>query len=426
MLLFSLSMVVMLLLGFPFIVVMLAAILLYFGIYMPSFNFTVIVQQVLGGIKPASLVCVPMFILAANIITAGDSAKRLIRVIKAYIGHMPGGMAITTNAACTMFGAISGSTQATVAAIGGTMRPMLLKSGYPSPFTFGLIINSSDIAMLIPPSIGFIMYGVVTKTSVGQLFLSGIGPGLLIFFLFSVYCFFYSKKNNFGISEKASRDEKKNALKSSVLVIGFPVIIIGGIYTGIFTPTEASAISVVYALFIELVFYKVLKLKDLKECFLSTGIITGAIFILIGGGQAVSYVLTYLGIPQAILPKLFGPDPTQLQVILVVVISFFVACMLVDPVVAIYVLAPILHPYVMRAGIDPIFIGCLVVLQVAIGSATPPFGIDIFTAQMIFKRPYLEIIRHTPPFLIILLLVTVLLIIFPEIALFIPELAMRN
>ena len=424
MLLLVATMVFKLLFGFPFMVILLGSLILYITVYMPTFNMNVIVQQVVTGIIPPSLVAVPMFILAANIITAGQAAKRLIRMVKAFLGHIPGGLAITTNAACTLFGAVSGSTQATVAAIGGTMRPMLLEAGYSSPFSLALIINSSDIAFLIPPSIGFIVYGVVTGTSVGKLFLAGVGPGILIFILFSVYSYIYSKRNNIASAEKADWNERKTAVKGGILVMGFPVIIVGGIYGGIFSPTEAAAASVAYALFLEGAIYRTLQWRTMIDHFLQTGVVTGVVFVLVGAGNAFSFLLSFLRIPQTYLPPLFGEDPSRLYVIFIVVVAYFIACMFVDPIVAIYVLSPIFAPYVIATGVDPVLLGVLVVLQAAIGSATPPFGCDIFTAQLIFRRPYLEIISHTPPFILILLLVTVLLVAFPQIALFLPNTAL--
>ncbi|ADK79713.1 TRAP transporter large permease [Sediminispirochaeta smaragdinae] len=420
------SMISMLLLGFPFMVVILGSLLLYIGTAYPSFNFTVLVQQVINGMTPPALVCVPMFILGANIITSGEAAPRLINMVKSFVGHIPGGLPITTNASCTLFGAVSGSTQATVSAIGGTMRPMLLKAGYNSSFTLALIINSSDIALLIPPSIGFIVYGVVTNTSIGKLFLAGIIPGILIFLMFSIYSYAYSKIKHVGVLPKASWKERKKAIKDGILVVGFPLIIVGGIYAGIFSPTEAAAAAVAYALLLEGLVYRTLTWKKLVNAFLDTGVITGVVFILVGAGQAFSWFISFLRLPQQIMPAIIGADPTQLKVIAIVVISYFVACMFVDPIVAIYVLSPIFQPYVTSLGIDPVFLGTLVTLQAAIGSATPPFGCDIFTAQLIFRRPYWEVIRSTPPFILMLILATILIIIFPELATFLPNSALIN
>jgi C4-dicarboxylate transporter, DctM subunit len=415
------SMLVMLLAGFPFMVLILGSLMLHIGIMEPLFNMRVIVQQVLTGMSPPALQAVPMFILGASILTSGKAARRLINMVRVMVGHIPGGLAITTNASCTLFGAVSGSTQATVAAIGGTMRPMLLEAGYKSSFTLGLIINASDVALLIPPSIGFIVYGVVTNTSVGKLFLAGILPGLLIFVLFSIYVFFYSKYMKVGTAPKATMQERVQAMKEGFPVLGFPVIIVGGIYAGVFSPTEAAAAAVIYALFLEVVVFRTMTAKILIKVLLDTGVITGVVFILVGAGQAFSWLISFNRIPQAVMPLILGTDPSQLQVIIAVVVAYFVACMFVDPIVAIYVFSPIFAPYVLATQIDPVFLGVLVTLQAAIGSATPPFGCDIFTAQLIFRRPYLEVIRDTPPFVLILILTTILIIIFPEIATFLPD-----
>ncbi|HHP7236328.1 MAG TPA: TRAP transporter large permease [Desulfobacterales bacterium] len=425
--LFSISLASMLLFGFPFMVTLLGSLILYVYVYMPDFApklVVTMVQQVITGVTPPALVCVPMFILSASIITSGESAARLIRMIKTFVGHLPGGLPITTNASCTLFGAVSGSTQATVAAIGGTMRPMLLEAGYPSSFTLGLIINSSDIAFLIPPSIGFIVYGVATSTSIGMLFLAGVFPGLMLLVMFSAYCFFYSKFKDLGRLPKATWAERRQAIKDGLPVMGFPVIIVGGIYAGYFSPTEAASASVFYALFLETIVYRSLTMERIVDSFLQTGVITGVVFILVGAGQAFSWMIGFMQIPQQLLPPLFGPDPSMLRVMIIVVATYFIACMFVDPIVAIFILSPIFQPYVVSAGVEPILLGTLVTLQAAIGSATPPFGCDIFTAQLIFRRPYVEVIGHALPFLLILILATIILIVFPQIALFLPNLAM--
>lgn len=424
MVLFGINLASMLLIGFPFMVTLLASLIIYVYMNMPDFAPKLVmtmVQQVITGVTPPALVCVPMFILSASFVTSGESSERMIRMLKTFVGHLPGGLPITTNASCTLFGAVSGSTQATVAAIGGTMRPMLLEAGYPSSFTLGLIVNSSDIAFLIPPSIGFIVYGVATSTSIGQLFLAGILPGLMILAMFSTYCYIYARYKKMPLLEKASWAERRKAIMDGLPVMGFPVIIVGGIYSGLFSPTEAAAASVFYALFLETVIYKSLSRQRVVDALLQTGVITGVVFILVGAGQAFSWMIGFLQIPQQLLPPLFGPDPTMLRVTFIVVASYFVACMFVDPIVAIFILSPIFQPYVVSSGVDPILLGTLVTLQAAIGSATPPFGCDIFTAQLIFRRPYLEVIGHSLPFLLMLITATVILVMFPQIALYLPN-----
>jgi C4-dicarboxylate transporter, DctM subunit len=427
--LFGISLAAMLLFGFPFMITFLGALLVYVFIYMPGSTSDLgvtMVQQIITGITPEALVCVPMFILSASIATSGESAGRLIKMLKAFVGHLTGGLPITLNASCTLFGAVSGSTQATVAAIGGTMRPMLLEAGYSSSFTLGLIINASDLAYLIPPSIGFIVYGVVTSTSIGMLFLSGVFPGLLICGLFSVYCYVYSRSRKIKPLPKATWTQRVEAAKGSLPVMGFPAIIIGGIYAGYLSPTEAAAASVFYALILETLVYQSMTFKKIADAFLQTGVICGVVLIIVGAGQAFSWMISFLQIPQKLVPPLFGADPSMLRVIIVINAVYFVGCMFTSPLILIYILSPMFQPYVLKSGIDPIFMGTLVVLQAAIGAATPPFGADIFTAQLLFRRPYMEVIGHAFPFILIQLLAVTILVLFPDIALFLPRLALGS
>lgn len=415
---------VLLFLGVPFVVLIPAAIIGTCLLYIPGVDFYVLVQQMVSGVRSPVLVAIPLFILAASIITSGESSNRLVRAVKASIGHLRGGLPICTNISSTLFGAVSGSTQATVAAIGQTMRPMMLDAGYSSSFTLALIINASDIAYLIPPSIGAIVYGVVANVSVGRLFLACVGPGLLISLLFSIYCVIYSKVKHIEKLPKADKRERNKALREAFWLAGFPVIVIGGIYSGLFSPTEAAAVSVAYAYLLEVVVYRSMTWDKFKGGLLTTGWITGATFILIGAGQAFSWLLSYNQIPQMILPGLVGLNPSPAKLVIIINIAYFLFCMFVSPVVAMYILVPIFAPYVASSGVDPLLLGVLVVLQGAIGSATPPFGCDIFTAQLIFRRPYFEVIREVPPFIIILLLTCVILYLVPDIALLLPRLAM--
>lgn len=412
---------ILLFLGFPFFVILFTMCLLIVLSFFPDLNLTILIQQALYGISPVALVAIPMFIFAANIITAGDAARKLINVIRVFLGHLNGGLPIVMNVACTAFGSVSGSTQATVAAIGGTMRPMLLEAGYSSAFTFGLMINSSDIAFLIPPSVGFILYGVITQTSIGKLFLAGIIPGLLICVLFSIFCYFYSKYKNIKLYPVSSWKERKQAVKEAFLIVGFPIIILGGIYGGIFSPTEAAASSVLYALVLEGLVYRTLTFKKFIDSIMSTARVLGAISILVAAGQAISWVISYAGIPKVILEPLLGNEPSALRLIIIINIAYFIGCMFVDQLVVLYMLTPLFAPYIAQAGIDKVFMGVLVVMQMAIGSATPPFGCDIFTAMVIFKRPYKEVVQMTWPFILILLFATVMVITFPELALFLPR-----
>jgi len=421
-------MVILLLLGFPMMIPLIAGTSLgVFLLFDGDFSkMEFLIQQMMGGIRPAALIAVPMFILSADIMTRGKSAEKLIDLVMAFVRHIKGGLAVSTAGACAMFGAVSGSTQATVVAIGSPLRPRLKKGGYKESFILALIVNSSDIAFLIPPSIGMIIYGIVAKTSIPELFIAGIGPGLLILLLFSIYSIIYAYRHNIPTEPKASWKERGSALVNALWPLGFPAIIVGGIFGGIFSPTEAAAVSVAYAIFLEGIVFKTMKLKDLYATAKSTGLVTAVVFILVGAGAGFAWVLSFAQIPQQILSSIGITEMGPYQVLFVISIAFFVGCMFVDPIVVILVLVPIFAPIVNSVGLDPVLVGTIITLQVAIGSATPPFGCDIFTAIAVFKRPYLEVIKGTPPFIFILLSVSVALIFFPDIALFLRDVAFRE
>ncbi|UOQ87134.1 TRAP transporter large permease [Gracilibacillus salinarum] len=412
-------MIVLLLLNFPMMIPLIIAPVIIMLIYNPNLSMDLLMKQLLTGIESPVLLCVPLFIFAADIMTSGKTSQRLLDFIGAFVGHIRGGYAVTTAAACTLFGAISGSTQATVVAIGRPMREKLLKIGYRDSSAIALIINSSDVALLVPPSIGMIIYALAAGSgvSVGDLFIAGIIPGVMVFLAFAIYSVIYAKVKNIPLAEKVSWPDRFKFFRRSLLPLGFPVIIVGGIYMGYFTPVEASGISVLYAIILEVLVYKTIPWRKLPSIALSTGLVTSAVFILVAGGQLFTWVLGYARIPQQITETVLGSDPSALYVLLIVSIFFFVGCMFVDPIVVILILTPIFVPAAETAGVDLIHLGIIITFQAALGSATPPFGVDIFTASAVFKKPYLEVIRSTPPFIIMLLVIGVLLILFPQLSL---------
>lgn len=417
-------MVLLLFLSYPMVVPLVVATLIGL-VHFSQSDTGVVIQQMVTGISPNALIAVPMFILAADIMARGHTANNLLGLIQAYVGHRRAGLPITACIACTLFGSVSGSTQATVVSIGQIMRPRLLKAGYKDSFVMALIINASDIAFLIPPSIGMILYGTLANTSVGELFIAGIGPGIVLALLFSVYCYFYSvwQGDLISLVPKATGAERRAAIRKAILPLGFPVLIVGGIYSGAVTPTEAASFSVLYALIVECVIYRELKLDDVLDSALSTGLITAVVFILVGAGQAFSWYISFEQVPQGLLEPLNLEGASHEYILFIIALCFFVGCMFVDSLVVLVILTPIFVPIIDASGLDPVLVGVMITLQMAIGSATPPFGCDIFTAIAIFNKPYLQVIRGTLPFFLILALMTALLIFVPGIALFLRDLA---
>ncbi|MDR1309863.1 MAG: TRAP transporter large permease [Deltaproteobacteria bacterium] len=418
-------MVILLVLAFPMMVPLIVAPLATVEVYYPALDPMNLTQQMLAGVKPLSLVAVPMFIFAADIISSGQAARRLTDLVLGFLGHLRGGLAITAVAACTVFGAVSGSCQATVVAIGGSLRPRMIEDGYSESFATGLMINAAGIALLIPPSIAMIIYGVVTGSSVGELFIAGVGPGLLVFVLFSIYCYFAAARMNLRPHPKASWSERLQAFRKGLLALGFPVLVLGSIYRGLASPTEASALAVLYAFVVEVLIYRNLKLKDIYKIALSTGLVTGVVFILLAMGAVFSWLVGYAKIPDRILPDILGPNPSGVYLMTIIAISYFIACMFVDSIVAIMILSPIFHPQVVASGLDPILVGIIVTMQAAIGAVTPPFGCNIFTAMAVFRQNYFSTIKNVWGFLAAYVLAVALVIFFPQISLFLRDMTMR-
>lgn len=408
---------VMLLLGFPMMVVMLVAALVLWLTHLPETEPSIIVQQLVSSVEPYVLLAIPLFIYAADIMSAGRTSKYLLDLVQKTIGRMRGGIGVATAAAATGFGAVSGSSQATVAAIGPPMRREALRAGYSDSHFLSLLVNASGLALLIPPSTVMIYYGTLTSTSVGNLFLAGIIPGLVIFVFFATYEHIIARVKGLPTAEKSSVREKLTALRRAGLTLGLPVVILGTIYSGIATPTEAAALSVVYAAVVELGVYRSLRVRDLAGMAASTATITSVIFILLAAGGAISWVISYAQIPQALADVVLGADPSRVVVLLIMSAFFVVACMFVDALVAIAILTPIFFPIAMEVGADPVYVGIIITLQAAIGVVTPPFGVNIFTASAVFRVPYLTVVRGVGPYIVILLVANVLFIFVPEIVL---------
>lgn len=414
-------MAVLFILNFPMYIAMILAPLAVILSYFPNLNPLLATQQLIAGVSPIVLLAVPMFIFAADIMSAGQTSNRLLDFVDTFVGHIHGGMAITTAATCTIFGAISGSTQATVVAIGKPMRARLIEGGYEDEDTTALIISSSIIALLIPPSISMIMYCVVTGASVGDLFIAGVIPGLMMLLFFAVYNFFRAKKKQIPRTPKMNFKDRSRAFKKAIGPLGFPVIIFAGIYSGVFSPTEAAAMGVLYATILEVFIFKSIRFRDFQSIALSTAVVTTAVFVLVGAGSLFSWAISYARIPQILTEAVLGVDPSALKILLTVTIFFYIAGMFVDSIVAIVILTPIFFPLAMAAGIHPIHLGIIVTLQAAIASISPPFGCNIFTACAIFDIPFLKVVRRLPAYLIMLVIISVMIIFIPEISLFLVQ-----
>lgn len=408
---------VTLLLGFPVKESLLLSGLILWVHFLPGVTTTIFVQQMISSIDVYVLLAIPLFILAADIMTAGQVSERLLDFVQDLGGHIRGGLGMATAGAATLFGAVSGSSQATVAAIGPTMRKRSLQAGYSDTHFQALLVNTSGLAMLIPPSTVMIYYGTLTNTSVGDLFLAGVIPGLILFICFAAYEYLTARRTNVGTQPKPPIRQRIRSFRRAILALGLPVVILGSIYAGIATPTESAALAVVYAVILEMGVYRTVRVRDLHRIAASSAMTTGIIFILLAAGGAVSFIISYGRMPQALADTVLGSDPSRVRVLLIMSAFFIVACMFVDSLVAIAILAPIFTPITAAVGADPVYVGILITLQAAIGGVTPPFGVNIFTASAVFQTKYMTAVKGTLPYIAIFVLADLIFIFEPRVIL---------
>lgn len=378
----------------------------------------VLAQRMFSGIDKFSLMAVPFFILAANVMKGGGISKRILDLANKLVGHLTGGLAMAVVISCMFFGAVSGSSPATVVAIGGLMLPELIAGGYNKNFSMGIISASPAVAVIIPPSIGMIVYGTVTGVSVGDLFIAGIGPGILWGAVFMIYCYYVAKKNNVPVKEKASGKEVLHAFKEAVWALGVPLIIIGGIYGGKFTPTESAVIAAVYAIIISLFVYKQITLKELLNESVESAVGTAQVMILLAAASIFSWILTRQQIPQALANSLITITNSKITILLMMNVILLIAGMFIDPASATTILAPLFLPLALSYGIDPVHLGIIMVVNGAIGMFTPPFGLNLFVATGVSKEPISKIIKGVTPFVAISLIIMAIVTYVPQVTMF--------
>ena len=415
------SLAVLLLLGVP-VFASLGLSSLISIVFFSDFPLMIVVQRMIGGVDKFSLMAIPFFILAANVMKTGGIATRILNWAQAMVGHLRGGMAVTTEVACMFFGAVSGSSPATVLAIGGLTYPKLIEQKYPKGFSTGLITSSGSVALLIPPSISAIVYCSVTGASVGSLFMAGFGAGIIYGLCFLVYCYFYARKHNIPRSEKVSGRERWKITKDALWALGVPIIIIGGIYSGLFTPTESAGVSAVYAILVSLFIYKEMTLKQLWQCCVNTAGTTAQVMILLAAASAFAYVLTVGQVPQMLSAAIVNANLGKYGFLLLVLVLMLIEGMFIDGSSAIIITAPLLYNAALGMGIDAVHFGVIMVATAAIGMFSPPFGLNLFVAQPVTGNKMGEIMKGVLPFLAISIIALLLITYIPQISMFLPNL----
>lgn len=380
-----------------------------------------VTQNLLGAIDNFVLVSIPMFLFMSNILLKGGVGKSLFSATQAWVGHLPGGLGIATLLSCGVFAAINGSSVATAATIGSVAIPEMSSRGYPQRFAVGMVAAGGTLGIMIPPSIPLIVYGVITEQSIGDLFLAGIGPGLLLILLFGVYAYVYARvTKTMADSQKASWPERIAATRESLPVLILAFAIVGGIYGGVFTPTEAAAAGVGLSLLITKFWLKTLTLDGVWQSAKDALHTTVVILLVVAGAKLLSQAITIYQIPSEITALVSQTIASkELFYILMSLILLAVGCFL-EPISIILIFVPVFLPAAIHFGIDPIFLGIFFVLMVEIGLITPPIGLNLFVIQAISKCDFKTVTMGSLPFVFIMLLGTVILIAAPWITLGIP------
>jgi len=390
--------------------------------YDGGMTWLVIAQQIYASLDKYPLVAVPFFILAGNLMEAGGISERMVDFAKSVVGGVQGGLACSCVLTCMIFAAVAGSSVATTFAVGAILIPAMVKHGYPKPFAASLQASAAELGVIIPPSIPMILFAVSTDTSVGELFIAGIGPGLLIGGALMLYVWFYARRHGYGKNDGVGRLGLWTAFKQAWLALLMPIIILGGIYGGIFTPTEASAVAVVYALVVGIFVYRRLDFATLSRTLHRSVVSTAVIMFVIANAGVFGFLLNRAGVPAALgewLSHIFSDKYTFL---LGVNLALFIIGMFIETSASIVVLAPLLLPVAMQFGVDPAHFGVIMVVNLALGMVTPPFGVNLFAACAVANLPIEKLLRPLLPFVAVALVCLMAITYMPGISLFFKEL----
>ena len=409
-------------LGFPIWVVLVASSFVALTFGSATIPVTVVVQRLFTAVDSFPILAVPLFMIAGNLMEAGGISKRLIDFCDALIGGVTGGLAMAAVLTCMFFAAISGSGPATVAAIGGIMIPSMVEQGYDRAFSAAVMAVAGAIGVIIPPSIPMVNFGVVGGVSISTLFAAGFGPGILVGISLMIVCYFTSKKHGYGVKRKFSFSHVLKTFKSAVWALLMPFIILGGIYGGVFTPTEAAGIAVGYGLIVGLFIYREMKVTDLPRLFMEASKSTAMIMMIIGTSSGFSWLLTAERIPDAIASGILGLTQSKIAVLMLINVLLLIVGCLMETQAAIIILTPIFLPIVTSLGVDPVHFGIIMVVNLAIGMSTPPLGVNLFVACGVAKIT-IEQIMKAIVWLLIANIIALLLVTYIEpVSMFIPNL----
>lgn len=399
------------------------------GLTVLTFLFTMtqvplesVALKLFTGIEKFEIMAIPFFILAGNFLTHGGVARRMINFATAMVGHWYGGLGLAGVLACALFAAVSGSSPATVVAIGSILLPAMVKAGFPRSFGAGVITTSGALGILIPPSIVMVMYSVATNTSVGALFMAGVVPGLMLAFVLGALTWYRARKFDYPRQPKATAAERIKAFRDSVWGLFLIVVVMGGIYTGVFTPTEAAAMSAVYAFIVAVFVYRDMGLKDVPKVLLNSANMSAMLLYIITNAVLFSFIMTNENIPQALADWMLGNGLGVITFLLAVNIILLLAGNFMEPSSIVLIFAPILFPVAVKLGIDPVHFGILMVVNMEVGMCHPPVGLNLYVASGITKMGITELTVAVWPWLLSMIGFLLLVTYWPGMSLWLPRL----
>ncbi|MDP1530056.1 TRAP transporter large permease [Rhodoferax sp.] len=411
---------VLMITGMP-ISISLGLTVLSFLFFFTSVPIESVALKLFTGIEKFEIMAVPFFILAGNFLTHGGVAKRMIAFATSMVGHLPGGLGLSAVVACSLFAAVSGSSPATVVAIGSILIPAMVKAGYPQRFGAGVVASAGGLGILIPPSIAMVMYAVSTNSSIGALFMAGVIPGLVLASMLMLTTWWIARRNNYPKARRASWGERWKAFRESVWGLMLIFIVMGGIYSGVFTATEAAAMSAVYAFVIATFIYKDLRLSDLKRVLLSSANLSAMLLYIITNAVLFSYLLTSEQIPQSMSQWMIESGLGPIGFLLVANLLLLLAGNFMEPASIILIFAPILFPIAMSLGIDPVHFGIIMTVNMEIGMITPPVGLNLYVASGISKLGLTDMSKAVGPWLLTMLVFLMIVTYWAPLSLWLPK-----
>ncbi|CAG35916.1 TRAP transporter large permease [Desulfotalea psychrophila] len=378
-------------------------------------------QRMFAGVDNMALIAIPYFIFAAQIMSKGGLTVRLIKFAQTLVGHLPGGLGICAVLSCLFFAAISGSTASTVVAVGSIIYPALLKAGYGEKFSLGLVTCSALLGMVIPPSNAMIIYGSISRVSIGALFLSGFGAGMVFVCVYSAWCVYHAYKTKVPLQQRATLREITLAAKDAGWSLGFPLVILGGIYSGVFTSTESAVVSVAYAILVAMVIYRELKPQEIWVIACETGLASAKILIMVAAATLFSWLLTVENITTQLIEPIKALDLPWWSILFINNVIMLFAGMFIDVFSNILIFCPLMTPLIQEAGISTLHFGLIASVNADMGNITPPFGLNLFIASGVFGVSYFTIVRAVLPWLCLALLCLMIITYVPQISLWLPS-----